>query len=173
MLEAKLPVKPDNITETSSLSVVARNKVFVVHGHDNEALLRIEKFLRELELEIVILKDEPNKGQTIIEKLFSESSQAGFAIVLLTPDDKGGGKSDSYEKQLFRARQNVIFELGFFLGKLGRKKVSVLCRQGVEILSNYQGVLFTKFDESESWQMKLAKEMKAAGLNFDLNLLVR
>ncbi len=150
-----------------------KNKVFVVHGHNEEALLKIESFLRKLELDPIILKEKPNEGLTIIEKFLEFSDQAAFAVVLLTPDDRGGNKSDPYEKQQLRARQNVILELGFFLGKLGRERLCVLHKRDVEIPSDYHGVLYVEFDESRAWQMNLAKEMKTAGLDVDLNLLVK
>ena len=89
------------------------NKVFVVHGHDEEALTGVKGFLDNAGLESIVLRDEPNRGQTIIEKFLEYSEEVGFAIVLLTPDDIGGGSSDSYEELRPRARQNVIFELGF------------------------------------------------------------
>ena len=95
-----------------------------------------------------------------------------YAIVLLTADDRGGladAKPSTYRP---RARQNVILELGYFLGKLGRRHVSVIYEEGVEIPSDYQGVLYTPLDPGTAWRFKLAREMKAAGLDIDLNLAV-
>lgn len=163
----------DKITETSPAAKTKRNKVFVVHGHNEEALLKIEKFLKKLQLDPVILKEEPSKGLTIIEKFLQFSNQAGFAIVLLTPDDRGGSKSELRRRQRLRARQNVILELGFFLGKLGRERVCVLRQQDVEVPSDYHGVLYIEFDESGAWKMNLAKEMRTAGLDIDLNQLIK
>lgn len=163
----------DNVktTETSPAAEVKGTKVFVVHGHNEEALFKIESFLKKLQLDPVILKEKPSEGLTIIEKFFQFSNQAGFAVVLLTPDDRGGSESDSYEKQRPRARQNVILELGFFLGKLGRKHVCVLRQENVEVPSDYHGVVFVQFDKPGAWQIALAKEMQRAGLDVDLNLL--
>lgn len=158
-------------TKTPSVAKVGGSKVFVVHGHNEEALLKIEKFLQKLQLDSVILKEEPSKGLTIIEKFLEFSDQAGFAIILLTPDDRGGRESDPYEKQLPRARQNVILEFGFFLGRLGREHICVLRQQNVEIPSDYNGVVFIPFDESGAWQIDLAKEMRKAGLDINLNQL--
>ncbi len=166
-LETKL------LANTPLVARAQGNKIFVVHGHDETALLRIERFLKKLQLDPLVLREKPNEGQTIIEKFMALSNQAGFAVVLLTPDDRGGRKAEPYEKQKLRARQNVIFELGFFLGKLGRKNVCALYNEGVEIPSDYQGVLYVKFDESDVWQMNLAKEMKMAGLKVDMNLLAQ
>lgn len=166
-LETKL------LTNTPLVARAQGNKIFVVHGHDETALFRIERFLKKLQLDPLVLREKPNEGQTIIEKFMALSNQAGFAVVLLTPDDRGGRNAEPYEKQKLRARQNVIFELGFFLGKLGRKNVCALYNEGVEIPSDYQGVLYVKFDESDVWQMNLAKEMKMAGLKVDINLLAQ
>ena len=139
------------------------DKVFVVHGHDEEALTGVKGFLDKAGLESIVLRDEPNRGQTIIEKFLEYSEEVGFAIVLLTPDDIGGGSSDSYEELRPRARQNVIFELGFFIGKLGRERVCALFRQGVEIPSDYKGVLFVEFNERGKWQEEMIREMRGAG----------
>lgn len=139
------------------------DKVFVVHGHDEEALTGVKGFLAKAGLESIVLRDEPNRGRTIIEKFLEYSEEVGFAVVLLTPDDIGGGSSDSYGELRPRARQNVIFELGFFIGKLGRERVCALFRQGVEIPSDYEGVLFVEFDERGKWQMEMIREMIEAG----------
>lgn len=166
-------VDNSKITEASPVAKTKETKVFVVHGHDEETLSRIESFLKKLQLDPVILREKPNKGLTIIEKFLEFSNQTGFAVVLLTPDDRGGSKLDTYKKQRFRARQNVILELGFFLGKLGREHLCVLHKQDVEIPSDYHGVLYVELDESGAWKMNLAKEMKTAGLDVDLNQLVK
>lgn len=81
----------------------------------------------------------------------------------------GGRKKLLYDKQKKRARQNVILELGFFLGKLGRKRVCALYEEGVEIPSDYDGVIFVPLDKNGAWHLSLAKELKAAGLSIDLN----
>jgi len=142
------------------------HRVFLVHGHDEAVLHETARFLEKLEQDIVILREQPNRGQTIIEK-FEDYSDVGFAIILLTPDDRGGEASLPYEKQKPRARQNVIFELGYFIGRLGRHRVCALYRPGVELPSDYAGVLYVQFDEQGGWRLALAKEMKAAGLPVD------
>ena len=143
-------------------------KIFLVHGHDEGTCEAVARFLEKLELEPLILHEQPNKGRTIIEK-FVDHSDVPFAIVLLTADDRGGQISEAFETQKPRARQNVIFELGFFLGKLGRDKVCALYEEGVEIPSDYRGVLFVKLDRSDSWKVELAREMKSIGLPIDMN----
>jgi predicted nucleotide-binding protein len=144
------------------------NRVFLVHGHNEAALQSCARFVERLELPLTVLREEPNQGRTIIEK-FLDYADAGFAIVLLTADDRGGPINQTYDEQLPRARQNVIFELGFFVGKLGRERVCALYQEGVEVPSDYQGVVFIPLDTGMACRFGLAKEMKAAGLPVDLN----
>ncbi len=144
-------------------------QVFVVHGRDGAAKEKVRTFLNKLDLEPVIFDEQPNQGQTVIEK-FEGNADVGFAVVLFTPDD-AGGLADSSNEPRPRARQNVIFELGFFVGKLGRKKVCVLHKGDVEIMSDYQGVIYVAMDKAGGWQLGLAKELKSAGIDVDLNRL--
>lgn len=145
----------------------ATRRVFVVHGHDDAARESIARFLERLELIPVILRDKPNAGRTIIEK-FEEESDVGFAVVLLTPDDVGG-IAKIPRKLRSRARQNVIFELGYFAGALGRKHVVALVKDDVEIPSDYQGVVFIPLDGNDGWRLKVAQELRAGGLAIDMN----
>ena len=142
-------------------------RVFVVHGHQEAIREATARFIERLDLTPVILHEQPNKGRTIIEK-FTDYSDVGFAVVLFTGDDRGGAISGPYDKQKPRARQNVVLELGFFLGKLGRGRVCALYQDGVEIPSDYNGVLFVKLDDA-AWKLQLAKELKAARIEVDMN----
>ncbi len=162
-------------------STSSTNKnVFVVHGHDEKLKTQVEQFLERLGLQPIILHKQPDQGQTIIEK-FEKHSDVSFAVVLFTPDDEGRKKpanlhwSDPFitpaPELTPRARQNVILEFGYFLGKLGRPKVCGLYCEGVELPSDYDGVLYTKVDEDEAWHLKLFKELKAAGFDVDANRL--
>jgi predicted nucleotide-binding protein len=146
-----------------------RDKIFLVHGHDIGLLNEVARFLERLKQTPVILREQPNAGKTIIEK-FGDFASVGYAIVLLTPDDRGAEVSSPFEKQQPRARQNVIFELGYFIGKLGRDRVTALYAPNVEIPSDYSGVLFTGKDDRGAWRLELARELKAAGFQVDLNL---
>jgi predicted nucleotide-binding protein len=92
-----------------------------------------------------------------------------MAVVLLTGDDKGGLKDQPVKNQRSRARQNVILELGFFLAKLGAERVITLFHEDVEVPSDYSGILFIPLDEGGGWRLKLASELKAAGLPVDLH----
>lgn len=142
-------------------------KVFIVHGRDTGSREMVARFLELLKLEPVILQEQPDKGLTVIEK-FEKYSQVGFAVVLFTRDDIGALK-EALDSPQFRARQNVILELGYFLGKLGRKNVRVLLKGDVEIPSDYYGVLTTRIDDAGAWQGELIREMKSAGLDVDAN----
>jgi len=138
------------------------NDVFIVHGHDVEAKESVARFIKTLGLKPIILHEMANRGRTIIEK-FEDYSNVGFAVVLLTPDDLGTTKDKRSELKA-RARQNVIFELGYFIGKLDRKRVCVLHKENVEIPSDYKGILYVEMDQLGEWKQKLAIEMKEVGI---------
>lgn len=160
-----------NVLETngnSSTEESARRSVFIVHGRDEGAKNAAARFLEKLDLQPVILDEQANRGQTIIEK-FESHSDVGFAIVLLTPDDEGALRGDEKSGR-HRARQNVIFELGFFIGRLGRKRVCALTKgSSMEIPSDYSGVVYIPLDDSGAWRYHLVKELKSAGLDVDAN----
>jgi predicted nucleotide-binding protein len=148
--------------------VAPSGKVFVVHGRNETARESVARFLEKLDLEPVILHEKPNAGRTIIEK-FIDYSDVSFAVILLTGDDIGRLATEPHEMEKSRARQNVILELGFFLGRLGRKNVCAVYESGVDIPSDYQGVLFVELDGQGGWKLLLARELKAAGIPFDMN----
>ncbi len=146
---------------------IANTRIFIVHGHDELAKVSVENRVRELGLDPIILHKRPNAGRTIIEK-FEDHANVSFAIVLLTPDDIGAPKNKPSETKP-RARQNVILELGYFMGKLGRNRVCALYKKGVELPSDIQGVTYLPMDSAGAWRMDLAKEIKNAGIEVDLN----
>ena len=147
------------------------NRVFVVHGHDEAAKQTVARFLEGLELEPVILQEQPSQGRTIIEKFEDYAGEVSFAVVLGTPDDVGGLANEP-DKQQPRMRQNVLLELGYFAGKIGRKRVCALLKGEVERPSDYDGVIYITLDDFGGWRMELAKELKAAGLPVDMNRLL-
>lgn len=151
-----------------AMGVQLKKDIFVVHGHNEGVREGVARYLEKLGLNPIILHEQPNNGRTIIEK-FEDHSNVSFALVLLTADDLGRRKSDAESENKFRARQNVIFELGFFIGKLGRKKVCAIYESGVELPSDYQGLLYLNYDASGSWKLLLAKELKSGGIPVDLN----
>ena len=149
---------------------IATNEVFVVIGRDEAATQTMARYIEGLGLKPIILREQPSQGRTVIEK-FEEYAQVGFAVVLCTTDDVGALESEQ-DNLKPRPRQNVVFELGFFLGKIGRKRVCALFKEGVEIPSDYAGVIYIQTDDFGGWQMELAREMKAAGLPVDMNRLL-
>jgi predicted nucleotide-binding protein len=166
LLTTEVALQHDHVV--SPPEAVRGHKIFLVHGHDQLALHETARFLEKLGQEVVILREQPNQGRTIVEK-FEEYADVGFAIVLLTADDHGGPKSSDPATFRHRARQNVIFELGYFIGRIGRGRVCALYQQGVEIPSDYAGVLYVELDERGAWRLEIAKELRAAGLEVDMN----
>ena len=151
-------VLPDRVPQNT-------RRLFIVHGRDAGAKDEVARFLERLELEPIVLAEMPSEGKTIIEK-FEAYAEVGYAVVLLTADDSGALKGQVPQP---RARQNVIFELGFFIGKLGRERVCALTRGEPEVPSDYAGVAYIPLDSSGAWQMSLIRELKAAGLEVDAN----
>lgn len=145
-----------------------KNSVFVVHGHDEGLKQSVARFLEKIGISPVILQEQINSGMTLIEKFEDFAELAGFAIVLMTPDDYGYPKEQEQLKK-YRPRQNVIFELGYFLAKLGRDKTIVLTKGELELLSDFSGVVYEPIGNDEGWKFKLAKELKSAGFEVDLN----
>ena len=165
---AKTSTKEHNIsqdTNNSKRSKINRKKVFLVHGHDIGSKETISSFLKKIELQPIVLHEQANEGRTIIEK-FENYADVSYAIVLLTPDDACKSQHNN-DSETFRARQNVIFEFGFFIGQLGREKVCGVKVGDIEIPSDYSGVLYVDFDSSESWKIGLVRELKAAGLELN------
>lgn len=143
---------------------LSSDRVFIVHGHDEDAKRETEQHVRELGLTPIILHDQPNKGRTIIEK-FESHSEVAFAIILITPDDLGGANTPGMDLLLRpRARQNVILELGFFIARLGRERVSTLVRGDVETPSDYHGVVYIPMDTQGTWKSQMETELRAADL---------
>lgn len=154
-------------------TVATRKKVFVVYGHDPDSRAQLEAMLRRWDLEPLILDQLPSEGQTIIEKLEKHTSEANFAVVLATPDDIGFRDGHEDEKA-YRARQNVVLELGMMLSKLGRKNVAILLKhqENMERPSDIQGLIYIPFKDSVTdGAVLLAKEMAAQGYKIDIGRL--
>lgn len=143
-----------------------RNKAFIVHGHDDASRETLARFLERLGIEAIVLHEQPTGGRTIIEKL-EHYSDVDFAIVLLTPDDVGGESTSATQQP--RARQNVVLELGYFVGKLGRQHVCALYQGPLELPSDYLGVGYVPLDQGGGWRLQLAKELRTAGFTVDMN----
>ena len=147
----------------------AARKVFVVHGHDEAARESVARFLEKLGFEPIILHEQANQGRTIIEKVEAHSD-VGFAVVLLTPDDEGNARG---QKPQPRARQNVVLELGYFIGRLGRSRVMALKQGELEIPSDFHGVVYETFASGGLWKGTLGRELQAAGFEIDWNVVMR
>jgi predicted nucleotide-binding protein len=148
---------------------ISNAKVFIVHGHDEAMKLAVESFLKQIKLEPIVLNNQISQSKTVIEKLESYSD-VGFAVVLLSPCDVGRSKNS--EELRPRARQNVILELGYFMGRLGRNNVCTLKKLNGEEPSDFDGIIYVSFDEAGGWKINLAKELKAAGYSVDMNNLL-
>jgi predicted nucleotide-binding protein len=171
------------------------NKIFIVHGHDGKIKNEVEEFLRSLHLDPIILHKQASLGKTIIEKV-EHYSDVGFAVIVLTGDDRASKyveyvlsdrpqnptkedlvaerehTLDRFEMSLKpRARQNVIFEFGYFIGKLGRNKVVALCQEKVERPSDIDGLIYIPLDNKGEWKKELKKEIEAAGIQTDVEKL--
>lgn len=147
----------------------AARKVFVVHGHDESVRESVARFLEKLGFEALILHEQANQGRTIIEKVEAHGD-VGFAVVLLTPDDEGNANGQPARP---RARQNVILELGYFLGRLGRSRVMALKQGDLEIPSDFHGVVYEPFASGGAWKGALARELQAAGFDIDWNTVMK
>ena len=166
--DAQTSLKTD-LPNTNEASISER--VFVVHGRDEATTHTVARYIEGLGLEVVILREQPNEGRTIIEKFEEYAETVGFAVILGTPDDVGS-LADEPDNLRPRMRQNVVFELGYFTRALGRKRVCVLLKGDVERPSDYDGVIYIPLDDSEGWKLRLATELKAGGLPVDMNRLV-
>ena len=156
-------VTPDN--EATQDNSISKSKVFVVHGHDEALKQEVARIVEKQGLEAIILSEQANQGKTIIEKI-EENADVGAAICLFTGDDYGRAKDATSEN--LRARQNVVFEAGYFMGKLGRGNVILIASPDIEIPSDLQGVVYTNKD---MWQTDVLRELKAIGYNVDFNKL--
>lgn len=157
----------------SSMNIVKNNKkVFIVHGHDNEAKQELARVLEKSDFEAIILHEQPNSGKTIIEKI-ERYTDVGYAIVLYTECDKGRDKNVPIEQEKSRARQNVVFEHGYLIAKLGRDHVCALVKGDVETPGDISGVVYVPMDENGAWKMQLAKDMQDVGLPVDMNKFCR
>ena len=141
------------------------NQVFIVHGHDGELKESVARIIEKQGIEAIILSEQANRGKTIIEK-FENFSDVGGAICLFTADDLGRSKESDTDHS--RARQNVVFETGYFIGKLSRDHIVILADDGIEMPSDLSGVVRTN---TGNWQVDLLKELKAMGYKVDFNLL--
>lgn len=145
----------------------SNNKVFIVHGHDGELKEKVARRLEQQGIEAIILSEQVNRGRTIIEKL-EAYSDVNVAIILFTQDDLGVAKEEKGNEK-YRARQNVVFEAGYFMGYLGRENIIMIADENVEIPGDLSGMVYTTRD---SWEFEMLKELNAAGMRVNMNKLL-
>ena len=144
-------------------------KVFVVHGREEGPREAVARFLERLGFQPIILHEQANQGRTVIEKV-EDHSDVGFAVIILTPDDMGCLKGEEPQP---RARQNVLLELGYFIGKLTRRRVCTLKVGELEIPSDWRGVVDEPYEAGGGWRQTLARELEAAEYEIDWNKVMR
>lgn len=165
-----LAEKPVQATAAPVRTKQQSRDIFIVHGHDEAAKHEVARLIDQLGLHPIILHEKPDRGRTVIEKV-EHHSDVGFVVVLLTPDDVGHPK-DKPDEPKPRARQNVVLELGYFIGRLGRANVCALLKGDVEIPTDFEGVLYKQMDAKGAWRLELAREIEAAGIDVDLKQLL-
>lgn len=169
-IEERLEVYAENYAVPKAKGPASDAPIFLVHGHDIARRETVRRFLETVtDRDVVVLADQPNRGQDILGKLLSQAQQAAFAVVLLTPDDEGGKRGSTDGSP--RARQNVVFELGMFIGLLGRDRVAALNDPSIELPTDFSGVAYIPVD-GESWQIELARELKAADIAVSLDKVI-
>jgi predicted nucleotide-binding protein len=155
--------EPEGKSNEPIMNTTSKSSIFIVHGADS-VRYELKDLLKEWGLNPIILDEQASLGRTIIEKFEDHSSEAECAIILLTPDDEGRRKDTAEWKP--RARQNVIFEHGYFVGRLGRDKVICLHKSDIELPSDISGIIYTPFINNlkDEIYRKLRTELKAMGL---------
>ncbi|MBR5941385.1 MAG: nucleotide-binding protein [Neisseriaceae bacterium] len=154
----------NSLNENNDNRNIDLTKVFIVHGHNGEIKQKVARLLEQQNIQPIILDEQVNAGNTIIEK-FEQNSNVGVAICLFTADDTGKANKDKNDKPKPRARQNVVLETGFFMGKLGRGRIVVIADNGIELPSDMQGVVYI----NNNWEFSMLKELKSMGFEIDLN----
>ena len=168
--EAYEEISPEIIPAPSPELVPITNHkpVFIVHGHDHAARDTVADFVGNWGFTPTVLDKQPSRSRTIIEKFEQCADEADFAIVLMTPDDVGASRKNRADLKP-RARQNVIFELGYFFGLIGRKRVCILYKGNLELPSDIQGVVYVPMDDNGEWKQAIVREMESIGLLVDEN----
>lgn len=162
--------KDNKMSSSSSIGPaqpIPDGPIFIVHGSDTLRAERVARIVNKATArDTIILREQPSLGQTLIEKFEQHATSASYAIVVLTPDDEGGRKGQAHSP---RGRQNVIFEMGYFYGILGRRQVSVLLHPDVEKPSDMDGIVYIDFDDGGAWKVELFRELEHAQIHVDMS----
>jgi predicted nucleotide-binding protein len=155
--------------QSKATLALSNQRVFIVHGHDNALKTDLENFCRTIGLDPIVLHRQADRGLTVIEK-FEKHSEVQYAFILLTPDDVAYSaaeeqKDEKDRSKELRARQNVIFEFGYFAAKLTRAKVCCIYKSGVKLPSDLNGLIYKEVRDSiEEIGYAIIKELQAAGM---------
>jgi len=158
------------VTAMSPSIALSKTEVFIVHGHDEAAKNKTARFIEKLGLKPIILHEQASGSKTVIEKIEAYSN-VGFGIVLYTPCDIGA-KKEANPNLKNRARQNVVFEHGFLIGKIGRENVCALVKDEIETPNDISGVVYVKMDDEDAWHLKIARELRNSGYEIDMNKVI-
>ncbi len=145
---------------------VIGDTVFIIHGHDNNLKTEIQLLLVRAGVRNIVLHEQPDSGRTLIDKLIQEGKKSNYAIALLSPDDTADGGNK-------RARQNVILEIGYFMGFLGKERIRILIKGDIEVPSDIHGILYEKYDTSGNWKLRILKELNAVGIFVDYSEILK
>jgi len=154
------PVQPINFAQPAP---PPKKKVFIVHGRDNEAKQEVSRYIESLNIDVIILHEQASSGMTIIEKIEHYAKDADFAIILYTACDHGRGIHETKVHPKNRARQNVVFEHGYLMAKLGRENVCALVKGEIETPNDISGVVYVGLDQAGAWKVEVNKELKVCG----------
>ncbi len=169
LLKSQVPTSTPVLVVTA-IPTVSQTEVFIVHGHDEAAKTKTARFIEKLGLTPIILHEQASGSKTVIEKIEAYSN-VGFGIILYTPCDIGGKKEEKPQLKN-RARQNVVFEHGFLIGKIGRKNVCALVKDDIETPNDISGVVYVKMDDEDAWHLKIARELRNSGYDIDMNKVI-
>lgn len=167
-------IVPDDVTKTIT------NDIFIVHGHNEEMKQAVARTVSKLGCNPIILHEQVNEGRTIISKFEANAERVHFAIILLSGDDYAASvfdverikETDIRALLEKRARQNVVFEMGYFYGKLGPSNMFFLLQDNVSKPGDLDGLVYTPYDAGGLWKFTLVKELKACGYSVDANSLL-
>ncbi len=157
-----------------SASASTPRRIIVVSGTDEVMKQALTKALTKLWLAPVVMQEEPSQGRKIVEH-FQDYADVGFAVVLLSPDDYTYPKAEAATKRKLSPQQDVIFLLGFLLGKLGKSKVLVFYKESADfaVPLDFEGVKFTAFDDRDSWKLALIRELTNCVYSVDADRILK